>query len=284
MSAPTSSFTLPVPATNTSTSKRKRLSLQSLLEFLVKERNILGYVLDPKGQSLPKHLAEKLGLGYPAVLKALKELASMGYVQLEEYKGSLYRARVVKDVWDEGLIQTTPILIEAEETKKAFVRRGKKTFLVFLDLENLARNINKDNFRKKLDRLSNFSWLLNPIIAKGKILLAFAFVTNSEAGLPPIMQLSRQGFFPVICPRQLGIVATKNADTVDAKLSEVARVLIEHSDATDIVIIAGDADFQPLVNFARFHQKTVTVVSASQAVSGRFLEMEKHGDINVELV
>ncbi len=284
MDTPTGSFTLPASATNASTSKRKRLNLQSLLEFIVKERNTLGYVLDPKGQSLPRHLAEKLGLGYPAVLKALKELASMNYIRLEEYKGSLYRAEVIKDAWDESLVQTTPVIIENEEAQKAFVRRGRKNFLVFLDWENLSRNISRGNPQEKLRRLSNFSWLLNPILAKGKILLALAFVTNNETSLPPIMQLSQQGFYPILCPRQFGVVATKDKDTVDAKLDEFARVLIEHSDATDVVIIAGDADFQPLVNFARFHQKTVTVISASQAISGRFLEMGRRGDIDVKLV
>ncbi len=278
MDAPVSSLTLPA---NTAP-KRNRLNLQSFLELLVKERNALGYVLDPKGRSLPRHLAEKLGFGYPAMLNGLKELASMGYIQLEEHRGSLYRAKVVKEAWDESLVATTPVLVE--ETQKAFVRRGPRTFLVFLDWENLARNISRGNPQERLKRLSDFSWLLNPIIAKGKILLALAFVTNNEAGLPPIMQLSRQGFYPVLCPRQLGVAATKDADTVDAKLDEVARALIEHSDATDVIIIAGDADFQPLVNFARFHQKIVTVISAPQAISGRFLEMERRGDIEVKLV
>jgi len=280
--SPISSLTLPVSATNAQTQKRKRINLRSFLELLVKERNALGYVLDPKGRSLPRHLSEKLGFGYSAVLKALEELASMGYIQLEEHKGSLYRAKILIDVWDENLVITTPILIE--KAQKAFVRKGPRTFLVFLDLENLTRNISKGNPREKMKRLNDFSWLLNPIIAKGKILLAVAFVTNSEAGLPPIMQLSRQGFYPVLCPRQLGVVATKDADTVDAKLDAFAKVLIEHSDATDVILITGDADFQPLVTFARFNQKTVTVVSASQALSGRFLDMEQRGEIAIELV
>lgn len=281
--APISSLTTPAPTENTEAPKRNRLNLQTLLELLVKEQNVLGYVLDPKGRSLPRHLSEKLGFSSSTILKALKELASMGYIQLEERKGSLYRARIKKDAWDENLVATTPIII-VEEAQRAFVRKGPRTFLVFLDWENLARNISRGNPQEKLKRLSNFSWLLNPIIAKGKTLLALAFVTNNEAGLPPIMQLSHQGFYPVLCPRQLGVVATKEKDTVDAKLDEVARVLIEHSDATDVIVIAGDADFQPLVNFARFHQKTVTVVSASQAISGRFLEMEKRGDVTVKLV
>lgn len=281
MSAPASSLTIPATE-ETKTPKRNRFNLQTFLELLIKERNALGYVLDPKGRSLPRHLSEKLGFGYSTVLSALKELASMGYIQLEEHKGSLYRTKIIKDVWDENLVETTPVFIE--EAQKAFIRKGLRTFLVFLDLENLTRNISRHNPREKIGKLSNFSWLLNPIIAKGKILLAFAFVTNNEAGLPPIMQLSRQGFYPVLCPRELGVAATKEKDTVDAKLDEVARVLIEHSDATDVIIIAGDADFQSLVVFARFHQKTVTVISASRAISGRFLEMEKRGDIDVKLV
>ncbi|MEK7135043.1 MAG: NYN domain-containing protein, partial [Patescibacteria group bacterium] len=52
---------------------------------------------------------------------------------------------------------------------------------------------------------------------------------------------------------------------------ELGRFLVEHSDITDLVIVSGDADFQGLIEFARWQQKRVKVVSAHEAISGRIL-------------
>lgn len=167
--------------------------------------------------------------------------------------------------------------IENRQTaKKSSKKKEKRTFAVFMDYSNLEKNIPLDKYR-------NFSWLLDPILEIGKIIFAFVFVPENLMGRAPIYQLSNiHGFHIEVCPRQMSGVVSKDADTVDAKLCELARALIDYTEVTDVVIISGDADFGPLVNHAIFQQKKVTVVSADKAMSGRYLEMQIAGLIEVQ--
>lgn len=99
------------------------------------------------------------------------------------------------------------------------------------------------------------------------------------------MQLThKHHFHAIFCPRQTGNSTTKDADTVDAQMHELAWALIEHSSITDAVIVTGDADFQRLATHARWQQKRVTIVSSEKTLSGRFLEMERDGSLAVQLV
>ena len=158
-------------------------------------------------------------------------------------------------------------------------KQRSRTFAIFMDYRNLEMGL-PDSFR----RFRDFSWLVNPILAQGKIVFGFVFIPDNYGGRVPLHQLAnKHSFTPILCTRRVSRLDTKDGDTVDAKMDSLARSLIEHTDITDIVIVSGDADFQDLANFARYHQKGVTVVSAAQAVSGRFLEMAKTGAIQLAL-
>lgn len=160
-------------------------------------------------------------------------------------------------------------------TKK---KEKKRTFAIFLDYKNL-----EDGLSDPIERFRNFSWLIDPILNKGTILYGFCFIPEHYFTRAPVMQLShRHGFQIVVCPRQITGVVTKDADTVDYKMTELARTLIEHDDFTDLVIISGDADFVPLARQARWYGKRVTVVSAALATSGRFLDIQVKGKIEVK--
>jgi hypothetical protein len=156
---------------------------------------------------------------------------------------------------------------------------AERTFAIFMDYKNLEDNL------KNADRFRNFSWLLDPILAQGKIIFAFVFIPDHYFTRAPIQQLSNLHRFQVIaCPRQIGGAITKDADTVDAKIDELAWPIVEHTDVSDLIIISGDADFKRLANLARWRRKKVTVISAPKAVSGRFFEMEKAGTVHLQLI
>lgn len=148
-----------------------------------------------------------------------------------------------------------------------------------MDYRNLEKGLS--NAR---ERFRDFSWLIDPIIERGRIVFAFVFIPDNYVNRMEIHQLAnKHSFAPILCTRQTDGVISKDKDTVDAKMESLACSLIAHTDITDIVIISGDADFQQLANFAKWNQKEVTVVSASQAVSGRFMEMAEQESISLVL-
>lgn len=139
----------------------------------------------------------------------------------------------------------------------------KKRFAILMDFENLEKNIDRT-------KLYDFSWLLNPILKQGKISCAYVFIPDHYGSNPPVRVLSNiHRFFCVFCPKKSGLL--KDVDSVDNRMNELGRFLVEHSDITDLVIVSGDADFQGLIEFARWQQKRVKVVSAHEAISGRIL-------------
>jgi len=151
----------------------------------------------------------------------------------------------------------------------------KRTFAIFLDYVNLERGL-----PDRIENFRDFSWLLDPILEKGSILYGFCFIPEHYLARAPVMQLShRHQFQIIVCPRQIEGVITKDEDTVDAKLIDLARTMIEHDDFTDLVIISGDADLLPLAETAKWHRKRVTVVSPKRALSGRFLDLGDRVDV-----
>lgn len=145
------------------------------------------------------------------------------------------------------------------------INSAGKRFAILMDFENLEKNIDRT-------KLYDFSWLLNPILEQGKISCAYVFIPDHYGSNPPIRTLSNiHRFFCVFCPKETGAVDKKDKDSVDTRMDELGRFLVEHSDITDLVIVSGDADFQGLIEFARWQQKRVKVVSAHEAISGRLL-------------
>lgn len=159
---------------------------------------------------------------------------------------------------------------------------GGRRFAIFIDYRNLEKGLEAQN---RQERLSDFSWLTGPVLAEGKIIFAFVFIPEHYLSRAPIMQLAyRHRFQIVVCPRQIGTLTTKDADSVDEKIRALAEPIVEHSDITDIVIVSGDADFEPLAVTSVWRQKRVKIVSASDAVSGRFVERAVNGSLTISLV
>ncbi len=168
-----------------------------------------------------------------------------------------------------SLKETGPLKTEPLRSSLTITPRR---FAILMDFENLEKNIDRAKLR-------DFSWLLNPILEQGKIFCACVFIPDHYGSNPPVWVLSNiHRFFCVFCPKRSGTM--KDADSVDNRMDEFGRFLVEHSDITDLVIVSGDADFQGLIEFARWQQKRVKVVSAHEAISGRILL----GNTEVQLV
>lgn len=266
--------------------QQKYIDIKQLFEFLAANKNPLGYLQEPSGnRNLLNFLAEKLGVAPLTIDKKLAELVELQYIALENYKkypNRLFRVKVLINQWDPARISSvaTPIrppkAIGIPKTRGINIKRG---FLLLVDYENVRRNLKPSD-----ERLRNFAWLTEPLLKKGKIFMAVVFGPDSNA--VPKMRLTQQGFYVIDCPRQMGSVITKDKDTVDAKMSNFASILIMISSEliTDVVIISGDGDFQPLMALARFQQKKVTVRSAPDALSNIFREMQEYGMLTVETI
>lgn len=229
---------------------------------------------------ISSYVGAKLKYRRQEAKRNIDELARLGYVKKLYSDRNCIGIEFLLKSWNQGrnsalkavpLPNMTPRLVDTKQQPR--------TFALFMDYRNLELGL-PDSVR----RFRDFSWLLNPILAQGKIVFAFVFIPDNYGARLPIHQLSnKHSFIPVLCTRKTADPAAKDRDGVDAKMDSLARSLIEHTDITDIVIVSGDADFQDLANFARYHQKGVTVVSAAQAISGRFLNMAEAGAIRLAL-
>ena len=271
---------MPAVKAGAPTKKRKHLEIRELFEFLIANKSPLGCFQEPSGnKNLLDFLAERFGTTRQTMDKKLNELAELGYITLENYQkrpDRLFRVKILINQWDPAKIPSV-----AAPVKPAAIaaRPSKRGFLLFVDYENIRRNLKLTD-----ERARKFDWIRDYVLKKGKIFLAVIFAPDSAN--VPIMQLSQQGFYVVVCPRRMGQVVTKDADTVDAKMIGLAQSLIFVSSdlITDVVIVAGDGDYEPLVAFAKLQQKNVIMVSTSQALSGRFLEMQESGMLKVKIV
>lgn len=285
------------------------ISLKGFFEFLCSLKNEAGWVQEPKGRALTRFLAEKTSLCPATVGNNLKRLADLKYIEKEFHgrqKAILWRVKILANTWDESLVTEKHGQNTSEKTRLNLApnaeeptvltptvgtsshpnpepepaKTPEKRFAVFMDYSNLERNLPKTT-----DCFRNFSWLLDPILKRGKIIFAFVFIPDHYVSRAPIMQLThKHHFHAIFCPRQISGTITKDADTVDAQMQELGWALIQHSDITDVIIVSGDADFQRLATHAKWQQKRVMVVSSAKALSGRFLEMSQEGALTIRLV
>lgn len=286
---------------------KPHLPVEAFFNLLGSLKNEVGWVQAPGGHSLLKFLSEKTGIGQQTALKKLDELAKLGYIQ-KDFRGNiLWRIKILISEWDESRLQkkqekeklepvSTPVVAASvvgvaqeknlqhaptptpELSKPA--KPQEKRFAIFMDYVNLEKGLPKST-----DRFKNFSWLLNPILEKGKLIHAFVFIPDHYASRAPLMQFTHKyRFTSILCPRRMSGAVTKDVDMVDTQMIELAWVIIDHSDITDLIIVAGDGDFQGLVTHALWQQKNVKIISAAKAISGRYLEMEEDGSLSVQLV
>lgn len=299
-----------------------RLQLKDFFDLLCSLKNATGWIQEPGGRELIKFLATKAQTSSMAVKRALNELEELKYIK-KDFRGSrkkiLWRVKILIDYWNETplnekhekemlILEKDPLDIEnvgdalktnlnqqpgeanaesqvhleAPTTPELLEKEPERRFAIFMDFVNLEKGL-----PKYANRFRDFSWLLDPILKKGKIIFAFVFIPEHYVSRAPIMQLThKHHFHSILCPRQIGKSTTKDADTVDAQLQELAWPIIQipGNYITDVVIVSGDADFQGLATRARWQQKEVTVISTAKALSGRFLEMEEDKTIVVQLV
>lgn len=148
----------------------------------------------------------------------------------------------------------------------------KRTFIVLMDGDNLFQGL-EGNF----DKLTDFSWLLDPIAERGNLQLKFVFFVQLH--YPPVEILSKSHcFFPIVCLGEQDGKLPKQMDNADALMTELGSILVAHHDFTDLVIVSGDRDFNRLATKAKDYRKNVLIISARDALSGllrqRFETME----------
>lgn len=221
----------------------------------------------PQGVPLLTFLSTVCGMNQAQIRGALRKLELLGYIRVSySAVSNPVQIRILNRVWDpERTLEFIP----------TYEPQEKRKFAVFIDYKNLEDSFANQGERLSVDRFRDFSWLIDPILEEGIIVFAFVFIPEQLSNRPAIMQLSyRHRFFPVICPRQIEGLITKDKDTVDTKMIALGKDLIEHSDCTDVVIVGGDGDFTELANFAIWRQKRVQVMSTPESLSKDFLELE----------
>lgn len=262
--------------------RRSNLSLKDLYEFVCSLKNEVGWSQAPAGKNFIRFLQNHYGYSSPqSIQQKVLKLAQRGFLEQHFNGRTLFRVKPLKEVWTEEIPKRIeaiiPRLVKPNNEYRA--ANGSKRFAIFFDYKNLESNL------RDRDRFSDFSWLINPLLKEGKIIFAFVFIPDHYANRVPLLLLAnRHRFQPILCPREIGKATTKDKDTVDAKMEDLGKAIIEHSDVTDIVIVSGDGDFQELTVFARWQQKSVRVISAASALSPRFVEMKDAKDIDLQLV
>jgi len=203
------------------------------------------------------------GYGKFDIIIGINKLEMLGYLSVNRTEDNeIVDIQIRTDNWDPEKV------IFPEPAHR--LPTGQKRFAVLIDYMNLEYGI-----KNPVERFRDFSWLFDPILEEGKIIFAFVFIPEQVSSRPPIMQLFHShGFSPILCPRQIDGAITKDKDTVDARMIDLGKELIEHSDITHLVVVSGDADFQRLITFTLWRQKKVIIVSADQSLSRALAEME----------
>jgi uncharacterized LabA/DUF88 family protein len=253
-------------------------NIREFFEKLLAIRDDLFCVWAPGGEhSLLEFIRLKLDERYIlSVERKLKVLYQLGLLEPEHDEvGVLMRLKILRDEWD------------TEKAFRFFTAGGiEKKFAILVDYKNLEDNFKIPGSAVNPEVLKDFFLgLEEQILQHGKIIFPFVFIPDNYWGIAPLNQISNTfQYFPIPCQRrkvESGSII-KEADTVDAKMCELGRKLINESNITDLVIISGDADFLPLVVEARRFQKNVHVISTPNALSGRFVDIS--GYINVRCV
>lgn len=262
--------------------ERARVSLEKVFYILNTMKNAEGKIKAPSGANLTDFIRKRFGWksGF-AASQALKKLEALGYLERRRSGREIVSLKILKDEWSEpekkrgrkrrAAAARTEKAAPSEKPPAPEARCGQckkpkeRRFAILMDFENLEKNVDRH-------RLLDFSWLINPILAAGKILVAEVFIPDHYGHNVPVRTLANiHRFKPVYCVKRPGGSAVKDVDSVDKWMDEEGRFLVEYTDITDLVIVSGDADFQSLIQFARWRQKRVRVVAAANAISGRLV-------------
>jgi len=140
---------------------------------------------------------------------------------------------------------------------------------VFIDTQNMyysARNL----FKRKV----NFKNIVLDAVADRKLIRATAYVVATEDGQekPFFEALEKAGIEAVAKDLQEYASGAKKADWDVGLAIDVVKML----DMLDVVVlVSGDGDFQPLVEYVHSRGRMVEVMSFGQTTSGKLRAMAK---------
>ncbi len=148
----------------------------------------------------------------------------------------------------------------------AVIKHPEQRVGVFIDVENLYYSA-KNLFRARV----NFKQILKDTVGERKLIRAIAYVIRTESGEEQIFfeALTRLGIETKIKDLQI-YNSFKKADwdvgiTVDA---------IKIAPSLDVILLlSGDGDFVPLVEYLKNHGKQVEIAAFSKSTSSKLKEV-----------
>ncbi|HAM95851.1 hypothetical protein A2W39_00675 [Candidatus Azambacteria bacterium RIFCSPHIGHO2_01_46_10] len=146
------------------------------------------------------------------------------------------------------------------------IKHREQRIGIFIDVQNLYHSA-KNLFNARV----NFKEILKTAVASRKLIRAVAYVIKTESGeeQPFFEALIRLGIETKIKELQIFIGGLKKADW-DVGLAIDAVRLAPSLDV--IVLMSGDGDFVPLVEYLRNQGKQVEVIAFGKTASSRLKE------------
>ena len=146
------------------------------------------------------------------------------------------------------------------------IKHREQRIGIFIDVQNLYHSA-KNLFSARV----NFKEILKTAVASRKLIRAVAYVIKTESGeeQPFFEALIRLGIETKIKELQIFIGGLKKADW-DVGLAIDAVRLAPSLDV--IVLMSGDGDFVPLVEYLRNQGKQVEVIAFGKTASSRLKE------------
>lgn len=146
------------------------------------------------------------------------------------------------------------------------IKHREQRIGIFIDVQNLYHSA-KNLFNARV----NFKEILKTAVASRKLIRAVAYVIKTESGeeQPFFEALIRLGIETKIKELQIFIGGLKKADW-DVGLAIDAVRLAPSLDV--IVLMSGDGDFVPLVEYLRNQGKQVEVIAFGKTASSRLRE------------
>src|SRR3990167_2170947 len=150
--------------------------------------------------------------------------------------------------------------------KDKIIKHREQRIGIFIDVQNLYHSA-KNLFNARV----NFKEILKTAVASRKLIRAVAYVIKTESGeeQPFFEALIRLGIETKIKELQIFIGGLKKADW-DVGLAIDAVRLAPSLDV--IVLMSGDGDFVPLVEYLRNQGKQVEVIAFGKTASSRLKE------------
>lgn len=157
------------------------------------------------------------------------------------------------------------------------VQHKEQRVCVLIDAQNLYHSA-KNLYSSRV----NFGGLLSSIVGKRKLIRAFAYVIKTKTG-------EEKAFFEALI--ELGIeTRVKDLKEFHGGMKKgdwdvgIAVDAIKISDSVDVIIlVSGDGDFVPLVEYLKNHGKKVEVAAFGRSsslelreVSDEFINLEKN--------